>query len=354
MPRVVVSRPSCRVCAPSVQAMAEQITLTREELYLRVWQTPMSRLATEFAISDVALAKICKKVDVPIPGRGHWARVASGQRVKLPKLPKARAETRTEYTIAEREPRPPAMLRVDVPEVKVSDSLSGGHPAVRRLAAVLEGREPPHPKSLHLRGDSEATVRLSDATKRRALLILDALLKALAVRGHAVELKVPTTPWGYFDLETNVAGEVVKLFIAEPLTRREHQTTAKEEADQRRYGATYAPKYDFDASGRLSLRARARYAINRRWSDGARQRLEDELGAAVLGIEALARAAAVRRAEIEDNSRRQSEEQRRRQTCGASQLRARSQLRSSGRGRQPAERGSHSRTRSGGGARRGA
>ena len=54
------------------------------------------------------------------------------------------------------------------------------------------------------------------------------------MRGHAAELKVPTAPWGYFDLETNVAGEVVKLFIAEPLTRREHQTTQKEEADRLR------------------------------------------------------------------------------------------------------------------------
>jgi hypothetical protein len=47
----------------------------------------MSRLATEFRISDVALAKICKKLDVPIPGRGYWARVTNGQKVKLRSSP---------------------------------------------------------------------------------------------------------------------------------------------------------------------------------------------------------------------------------------------------------------------------
>jgi hypothetical protein len=33
--------------------------VTREELYDLVWSTRMSRLAPEFGISDVALAKVC-------------------------------------------------------------------------------------------------------------------------------------------------------------------------------------------------------------------------------------------------------------------------------------------------------
>ena len=70
--------------------MQTGITLTRDALYEEAWKTPMSRLAVEIGISDVALAKICRKLDVPIPGRGHWARVANGQKIKRPKLPKAR------------------------------------------------------------------------------------------------------------------------------------------------------------------------------------------------------------------------------------------------------------------------
>jgi hypothetical protein len=35
--------------------------LTREELYERIWTTPMRHLAKEFGISNVVLAKICEE-----------------------------------------------------------------------------------------------------------------------------------------------------------------------------------------------------------------------------------------------------------------------------------------------------
>jgi len=52
-------------------------TLTRKQLYEKVWTTPMTRLAKEFGISDVALAKTCKKYDIPRPLRGYRARIAN-------------------------------------------------------------------------------------------------------------------------------------------------------------------------------------------------------------------------------------------------------------------------------------
>ena len=42
-----------------------QIVLSREELYERVWSTPMRRLAGEFGLSDVSLAKICRRHEIP-------------------------------------------------------------------------------------------------------------------------------------------------------------------------------------------------------------------------------------------------------------------------------------------------
>ena len=55
------------------------LTLTRADLYDMVWSRPMTQVAQDFGISDVALAKRCKAVDVPVPPRGYWARVAAGQ-----------------------------------------------------------------------------------------------------------------------------------------------------------------------------------------------------------------------------------------------------------------------------------
>ena len=60
---------------------------TRFELYELVWSQPMTALSAEVGISSVALAKHCKKLNVPVPGRGYWARIAAGQPIDKPALP---------------------------------------------------------------------------------------------------------------------------------------------------------------------------------------------------------------------------------------------------------------------------
>jgi hypothetical protein len=64
------------------------LTLSREDLYELVWSKPMSDLAQDFGISDVGLAKRCRRLKVPTPGRGYWARIDAGQKPYQPSLPK--------------------------------------------------------------------------------------------------------------------------------------------------------------------------------------------------------------------------------------------------------------------------
>src|SRR5690349_19734784 len=64
------------------------LTLSREDLYELVWSKPMRDLAADFGISDVGLAKRCRRLGIPVPGRGYWARVDAGQQPHRPKLPK--------------------------------------------------------------------------------------------------------------------------------------------------------------------------------------------------------------------------------------------------------------------------
>jgi len=47
--------------------------LTRSELHNLVWSQPMQRLAKQFSVSDVALAKSCRRAEIPMPKRGYWA-----------------------------------------------------------------------------------------------------------------------------------------------------------------------------------------------------------------------------------------------------------------------------------------
>ena len=61
--------------------------MTRQELYDLVWQTPMTKLAKTYGLSDVGLRKICVKYDIPTPPLGYWAKRTHGKKVKQPRLP---------------------------------------------------------------------------------------------------------------------------------------------------------------------------------------------------------------------------------------------------------------------------
>ena len=82
------------------------ITLPRSALYELVWTKPVTELAKEFGISDVALAKRCRSIKIPLPPRGYWARVAAGQKPTAPIAAtfwdgsKARGQTNTRYVTA--------------------------------------------------------------------------------------------------------------------------------------------------------------------------------------------------------------------------------------------------------------
>jgi hypothetical protein len=61
--------------------MPEQ-RLTRRAMYDLVWSRPMTKVAADFGISDVALKKICDKHRVPTPPRGYWAKRDAGKPTK--------------------------------------------------------------------------------------------------------------------------------------------------------------------------------------------------------------------------------------------------------------------------------
>jgi hypothetical protein len=58
----------------------------RDDLYHLVWISPVSEIAARLGVSDVALAKLCRRAAIPIPGRGYWQRTEAGQPVELTPL----------------------------------------------------------------------------------------------------------------------------------------------------------------------------------------------------------------------------------------------------------------------------
>lgn len=60
----------------------------RERLYEDVWSEPVVAVAKKYGLSDVGLAKICKRLNIRRPGLSYWAKKAAGKCVGTrPPLP---------------------------------------------------------------------------------------------------------------------------------------------------------------------------------------------------------------------------------------------------------------------------
>jgi hypothetical protein len=46
-------------------------TIKREELYEEVWSAPLTQLCARYGLSDNGLRKVCKRLNVPVPGGGE-------------------------------------------------------------------------------------------------------------------------------------------------------------------------------------------------------------------------------------------------------------------------------------------
>ncbi|MEN6520934.1 MAG: hypothetical protein ABFD46_07270 [Armatimonadota bacterium] len=60
----------------------------REKLYEEIWREPVTTVAKRYGVSDVALHKACKRLNVPMPPRGYWAKVQAGQALEKTPLHK--------------------------------------------------------------------------------------------------------------------------------------------------------------------------------------------------------------------------------------------------------------------------
>lgn len=81
--RVAPAKPEPEPPTPVVQTQAERdraaaLEKYRRQLFDEVWSLPTQKVATQHGVSDVAIAKTCKRLKIPKPPRGYWAKKAAG------------------------------------------------------------------------------------------------------------------------------------------------------------------------------------------------------------------------------------------------------------------------------------
>ena len=84
----VDGRRRAHVIATRPPSPSSSLRYDRERLYEEVWSEPTQKVARKYGISDVALSKVCKQLQVPKPPRGYWAKKDAGRAV--PRRPRLR------------------------------------------------------------------------------------------------------------------------------------------------------------------------------------------------------------------------------------------------------------------------
>lgn len=175
------------------EAVSGSVKLTREQLYERVWQTPVARLAAEFGISDNGLRKICKRLDVPCPPVGWWAKKAAGHKAKTIRLAPAQAGTPAQANISPT-PEDTGDLRPKIQEVarsfgetSIPERLVRPHPVI--AGWIEDHRRRQEEARRERRSWPYANWTVADLTRadRRRHRLLNALFRTLEKHGAAVK-----------------------------------------------------------------------------------------------------------------------------------------------------------------------
>jgi hypothetical protein len=305
--------------------------LNRRTIYDLVWSKPMTQVAQDFGISDVALKKICVKHRVPTPARGYWAKKAAGIPTKQIRFVEA-ADPRDERIVihgtaslpepvrrvlaearAERAAKPRPNVPVVAQEPKDERDL---HPVVVATAKALRKAKPADDGSVSANHDGTCGIVVGPRSAERAISLLDAIARAFAQRG----LSLVATGQA---MSAAPHGETVCFALTEKVQREKHVPTAEELASEERrrkremttlswsFKRSY-PEWDFIRTGEFSLEIENRYVngLRRTWKDGKTQRLENLVDDFVIGVMAYAAGARLERAKRERRHRNWERERR--------------------------------------------
>jgi len=254
-------------------------------------------------MSDVGLAKICRKHNIPVPPVGYWRKKETGYKVNRPRLPvlKEGVELLDIYIRERLRPEFEELTRQAAPEVAIPDELS--HPLALKSEKLLT-RGKLNQRGLVISKKGALThILVSREQVPRALKILNALLLALNERGHLASWPREESAF----LAATVDRELVRFSVSEVTESVAHVLTPAEKTHP-----WSAPRHDYKLTGRLQLQIDNlplyMGPIRRTWADGKYQRVENCIGDFIVGLRVGSAAIKKNRQETEERERRREGE----------------------------------------------
>lgn len=265
-------------------------TYTRQQLYDLVWEKPTVQIAKEIGVSDVAVAKACKRHEIPKPPVGYWAMLQHGktvERTPLPELSDPALETIHFDPIppderAAKDGEPAA--KQEELNIPVPDALQSPHPLIDRTMRRLNAAKADEAGVCHVRAKDCLDVFVAKGNIDRAMRIMDTLVKALIARGAKTWVNVPE--YGPSTTYAEADGEKVELRLNETTKKRPTQLTEAQKRENAKH-TYFKPHKEVEpyATGVFVLSLKSRYSWDRRrWADQVRKKVEDRVGEAVLAV----------------------------------------------------------------------
>lgn len=239
--------------------MAEEYD--RQRLLDDVWREPVMIVAPRYGLSDVGLKKLCSRLQIPTPCRGHWAKLKAGKRTAP--QPKLRTFTgaardlikRPACEIAEKPTSPPEDARLlavmtyeHAPDHRISvpDRVARWHPEVAATREALKKNYKDR-RGMPIPGINRLDISVSKTQQSRALRIADALFKALEERGHQLIVGTGHPQIVMFGIRLTIS-------FFEPAKRRDYVPTDQQRKEKERTSWGHWPRYEFVPCGLLEIR----------------------------------------------------------------------------------------------------
>ncbi len=283
------------------------VTLSRKELYDQVWAQPMVKLAAKYGLSDVGLAKICKKHKIPRPSLGYWARKQFGYSTRQVPLPEKENNSFIIIRANPFKPKPPNLkspiLKLITLEkqpdkkIIVPEKLINPHPLIIKTTEIMNSIEPDQSGKIISPSGDCLDMEVTPVDLPRALLIMDTLIKAFEERGYEIQSKDGKTKVKIFDawVRFKLHGQSIRT----PLEPKDHKLNGYYEFG---YNLTEL-RPDLPGKLRLEILTGYQYDLGRHsWGDTPSKRLEDLLNEFLRGLLKVAASAK------ESNRRKQNQE----------------------------------------------
>lgn len=292
------------------------LILTRQQLYDRVWATPIDALAPTLGLSGRGLGKLCARYDIPVPPRGHWAKLAAGKRVSRPELPfPVRADLRIQFSVPSGQPKaeeptafgehPLIAFEQDRANlIAVPDDLPIAHPGL--LAAERPLLRAKRDTAGLVAAPTAPFVHTSREQHGRALRILQALLAACESRGFSASVK-------HDGIWITVLDEPLAIAVVENTKGVPHPVTFTEQKLIDRGLGYQVPKHDVIPSGALSMVITNVRHVRQRWTEGSGKPLERIINRFIVGLVRAALGLKHQHAEAERRESERQEAERRRE-----------------------------------------